>query len=239
MSLARSLRRHPKHASMPIIFPVDDPDVAADFASRGAANFILTTHLATDISVKVQIAARRARLLKTMRRFLEACEGEGVRDPASGAFTATFLTEHGARLCARADQSGRRMSMIALKIEMDAAESGAPEPGRRALHQAARLINRVTRVEDMVARVASNTFLVLAPATTGANAATAAQRIQGVLENTLFRSDDDALRYGVTIETAICERPEGYCIEESVAMALAALRDRPVAQKPGRALEFR
>lgn len=238
MSLSRSLRRHPKHASMPVIFPFNDPDLAADYAKRGASDFMLTTHVAADLAAKVQIAARRARLMKSMRRFLEACEGDGVRDPGSGAFTAAFLSEHGARLCMRADQSGRKMALIAIKLEMEARDSGEAEPGRRALHQAARLINRVTRAEDVVARVGTETFMVLAPATTSANAEKAALRIQGVLENTVFRSTDDKLLYGVSIETAACERPEGLCIEESVALVLAVLRDNPATAKTG-SLEFR
>ena len=110
MSLARSLRRHPKHANMPIIFPMNDPDEAADYAMRGASDFMLTGHIPSDLGPKAQISARRARLLKSMRKFLQACEGDGVRDQGSGAFTSTFLAEHGARLCARADQNGRAMA---------------------------------------------------------------------------------------------------------------------------------
>lgn len=225
MSLARSLRRHPKHAVMPIIFPLNDPDEAESYAQRGASDFILRDHAATDLGPKAQLVARRARLLDTMRRFLQTCEGDGVRDPASGAFTATFLSEHGARLCARSDQTKRRMAMTALRIRTESKEFGEPEPGRRALHQAARLINRVTRAEDIVARVATETFLVMQPATTERNAERAALRIQGVLENTVFRSANDDLLYGVNIDITTCARPEGFCIEESVALALAVLRE--------------
>lgn len=229
MSLARSLRRHPKHANMPIIFPMNDPDEAADYTLRGASDFMLTGHIPSDLAPKAQISARRARLLKSMRKFLQACEGDSVRDQSSGAFTATFLAEHGARLCARADQTGRSMAMVALRIETESKEHGEAEPGRRALHQAARLINRVTRAEDMAARVATDTFLVLLPATTEKNAEKAALRIQGVLENTVFRSANDDLLYGVSVETAAVARPEGLCVEECVALALAVLRENSEA----------
>lgn len=225
MSLARALRRHPKHASMPIIFPLADPDDMANFAPRGASDFILNDHVATDLAAKVQLSARRTRLLKTMRRFLGACSGDGVRDAGSGAFTANFLAEHGARICARADQTDHHLSMIVLKLESTARDNGEPEPGRRALHQAARLINRVTRAEDLVARISSDTFLVMAPATTEADATKAALRIQGVIENTVFRSTDDELLYGIEVDIAACTRPVGLCIEESVAFALTVLRD--------------
>ncbi len=225
LSLVRSLRRHPKHSGMPVIFPLDDPDKAADYVRRGASDFILETQLVDDLGPKAQVSARRSRLLKTMRQFLQACQGDGVRDASSGAFTATFLAEHGARLCSRADQTGRPMALAALRIETASTEQGEPEPGKRALHQAARLINRVTRAEDLVARIATDIFLVMMPATTERNAENATLRIRGVLENTVFRSTDDDLLYGIHVSTAACARPQGFCIEESVALALAVLRE--------------
>ncbi len=232
MGLAKALGRHPKHASMPIIFPLHDPDEANEYAKRGAVDFILANHVGSDLAAKAQIAARRARLVKTMRRFLNACEGDTVRDPSSGAFTATFLSEHGARLCARADQTGRPLSLIGLKIVATARGHGEWEPSRRSLHQAARLINRVTRAEDTTARIADDTFLVLTPATTENDANKAALRIQGVMENTVFRSADDQQLYGVQLETAAIARPAGRCIEECVALSLATLRVIAEAKPP-------
>ena len=230
LSLARALRRHPKHAGMPIIFPVGDPDHASDFVKRGASDFIYSNHIGADLAMKVQITARRARLLRTMRRFLQACAGDGIRDSASGAFTASFLAEHGARLCARSDQTNKPLALIALKIEAVSKEHGEPEPGRRALHQASRLINRLTRAEDAAARIAPDTFAVLAPATTEQNATRAAMRIKGVLENTVFRSVNDKLLYGAQVTAITCAHRKGYCIEESVALALTALREQAQAK---------
>ncbi len=233
MSLARSLRRHPRYASLPIIFPHGDPDDTRAFTKRGASDFLLIEHLAADLSPIIQIATKRARLLKTMRQFLQACEGDGVRDIASGAFTSTFLSEHGARLCSRADQSCRPIALAALKIHTQSTELNLPEPGRRALHQAARLINRVIRAEDVVARVATDTFFVLMPATTEKDGARAVQRIKGVLESSVFRSTGTDLLYGIRVTVAACARPEGFCIEESVALALAELRENDATQLTG------
>lgn len=233
LGLARSLRRHPRHASMPVIFPIRDPDEAAVLARRGASDFILASHVADDLGAKAQIAARRARLARAMRRFLGACAGDTIRDANSGAFTATFLAEHGARLCARADQTGRPLSMIALHIQAKSKEHGEPEPGRRALHQAAHLINRVTRAEDVAARIATDTFFVMMPATRAADAHIAAMRIEAVLENTLFRSGDDKLLYGMQVEIAALAREDGASIEECVASALGALREKAAEQRAG------
>ena len=224
-SLARALRRHPKHNTLPIVHVADEPTDAALFAGKGAREFILSAHIPQDLAGKTQLLARRARLTRTMRGFLQACTGEGVRDAPSGAFTTTFLTEHGARLCARADQTQRPISAAVIELSTDKSGAENIEPGRRALHQATRLINRVTRAEDVVARIAANTFLILTPATNEAAAAAIALRIEGVLESTVFRGAKDEEIFAVRAQTAACARTPGFCIEEFLALALRKLQE--------------
>ena len=235
-SLARALRRHPKHGAVPIIHIADDPTMAAQFASKGAREFTLSDHVPDDLAGRVQLLARRARLTRTMRGFLQACAGEGVRDGPSGAFTSTFMAEHGARLCARADQTSRPMSIVISQLSVEGSDKKNLEPGRRALHQATRLINRVTRAEDVVARIGPNTFLVLMPSTNEKAALDVALRIEGVLESTVFRGAFDGELFAVRAKSAACDRPHGLCIEETIALALQRLRlaDSSSAKKPRR-----
>jgi PleD family two-component response regulator len=223
-SLSRALGRHPKYCAMPIIHVVDSPEKTAIYAEVGAKDFILTSHISGDIAGKIQLSSRRARLARAMHAFLHACVGEGVRDPASGAFTPVFLAEHGARLCARADQTGRPLSAAIIRLSADNLRSKKIEPGRRALHQAVRLINRITRAEDVVARIAPETFLILMPAANEDAAARAALRVEGVLENTVFKSAHGNAPFALNALSAHCARPRGYCIEETVAHALRSLR---------------
>lgn len=225
LSLSRVLQRHPKFCWMPIIHVAEDAEAAARFVRKGAKDFLLASYLESGLEAKIKLATRRARLLKTMRQFLNACAGESVRDARSGAFTALFLAEHGARLCARADQTGRPLSAIGLRLEAHCADGANHiEPNRLALHRAARLLNRVTRAEDVVARIAPETFLVLTPATHMEDAAKAALRFEGVLENTVFKNARDEALYAVTAHTAVCARPKGFCIEEFAALCLNKLR---------------
>ncbi|WDI31083.1 diguanylate cyclase [Hyphococcus flavus] len=235
MSLAKALRRHPKHNALPVIYPLLDVDYAEDFVPRGASDFILMRHIASDLLPKCQTAARRARLLKTMRRFLNACTGQSIRDESSGAFTSLFLSEHGARICGRADQSGRPLALIAIKINASALDNNESPFSRSAQHQATKIINRVTRAEDTTARIAPDSFLVLAPATTEHDARQTALRIRGVMENTAFKGERDKLHYGVKVDIAAVARPAGHCIEECVALALKGLQEaqsiKPLSQQ--------
>ena len=221
-SLARALRRHPKHSTLPILFSAKNTNEAALYTAKGAKEFIPSAHMATDLPGKIQRLTRRARLMRTMRSFLNACNGESVRDGQSGAFTSTFLTEHGARLFARADQTDRPMSLVVAHLNMRD-EEGEAEPGRRALHQATRLMRRVTRAEDIVARISPETFLIMLPATNEDCAELVSLRIKGVLENSVFRGSEESALYGAVLRATAFTRLQGMCMEETIAMALKKL----------------
>lgn len=230
-SLGRALRRHAKHASTAVILVARDLDEISVAVRKGARDFILHAQIDADLGPKVQTAMRRARLMRSMRTFLAACRGESVRDAASGAFTSLFLSEHGARLCARADQTNRALTLTL--VGLSAISAPDPRLGRRALHQAARLINRITRAEDMVARIGPDKFIIVHPSTAEADARRAAQRVTGVLANTAFPGADGAPPFSVDVETRVTQRATGASIEESVAGLLRARPDAADARALG------
>jgi hypothetical protein len=200
------------------------PDVArlrADLPSNAEA--LAGAHAHQDLGARIAILTRRARLLAAMRRFLNACAGDGVRDRVSGAFTPAFFGRHGERIYARSLEAGRPLSVIGVRLA-----AAAPEDldvgGVRVRTEAARLINRVTRAEDCVGRVSSDTFLVLQSATPGADAQRAALRIEGVIANTMFRAKGAKRPFTVAAATAAIERRGRERLEESISAVLLALK---------------
>jgi len=232
LSLARSIQRHQKHEDLSIIHIAQDQDHLDELASKGVRDFMLAGHLYHDMAQKILTSTRRARLSAAMRRFLNACAGDGVRDTASGAFTASFLSQHGARLCARADQTRRPVCVVIMKLSSRSLSTEHTEPNRRALYQAARLISRVTRAEDMIARLSPDTFIAILPATQAHDASAVANRIEGVIANTMFRGAKSEELFSVKVAHAVIARSAGACIEETIAQALGALRDKPASTTP-------
>lgn len=222
LTVARTLRRHPKYFALPVIAVAGAEEDAGLFARKGATDVMLADHLDADLAHRVLLSTRRARLTQSMKLFLGACAGDGVRDPASMAFTGAFALEHGARLCARADQTGRPLSAVVIRLR-NACNGG--EPARASLPRAAQLMNRLTRAEDMIARIAPATFLALMPATSRGGAEKSSLRIEGVLENTVFRGQSDRDLFSMRVSTGVYQRAGGTCIEETAARALAGLRD--------------
>ncbi len=229
LAFIRTLRRHPKHAHLSIIQIADHPADLSNYARKGARDFVLAQQISVELASRAQLASRRARLLRSMRKFLKSCKGEGIRDARSGAFTSLFLTEHGNRICARADQTGRALSITLVSLS-DADDQASTA---RTLNHAARLINRVTRAEDMVARISRKKFIILSPATNVEDAEKIGLRISGVIANTAFRNERTQKPYAVNVFTKSYSRARGMCIEECVA---AGLKDIDAAATPPRRL---
>ena len=228
LALKRALRRHPKHAGMAIIQIADEVSDFQVYAKRGACDFILSTHLTADLGTRVQLSARRAHLTSSMQNFLRSCAGDGVCDSASGVFTTAFLTEHGARLCARADQADRALSFMLVKLT---SSDITAKSGRRVLHHSARLINRITRAEDMVARIAPDKFVIASAATQLSDAQKIGLRIEGVLSSTAFGAREEK-PYGVQAHTTVLSRKPGASIEECVAALITQAQGHEALKLP-------
>jgi len=224
-SISSTIRRDRRFAGLPVIHIAEDVSDLSAATKLGANDMMLRAHAADDLGVKIQVAARRYRLLRSMRRFLRACDGAGVCDPVSDAFSALFLGEHGARLCVRADQTGRP-SATAL-ITLRPAEEVAL--GRNALGKAAGLIKRSTRAEDVTARVGPDSFVTCLPATIAEDAVDIARRIDGVLSGAAYHSDNNKMPFAVTVETSVRQRERGQAIEEVIAHLI---KNRQAAFKP-------
>ncbi len=219
LAFIRTLRRHPKHAHLAIIQIAEHPADLANYARKGARDFALAQQISVELASKAQLASRRARLMRSMRRFLNSCKGEGIRDASSGAFTSLFLTEHANRVCARADQTGRALSLTLASLSDPHGQASTTQ----TLNHAARLINRVTRAEDMVARISRKKFIILSPATNVEDATKIGLRISGVLSNTAFRNERTQKPYAIDVVTKSYSRTRGMCIEECVAAGLKAM----------------
>ena len=233
-ALMRALRRHPKHSALATIQIVQSLADLPKAAKRGASDFILESHIPHELGQKLTLAARRARLRSSMNHFLNACAGETVRDPLSGCFTPLFLTEHGARLGVRADQSGRALSVCLIQL---ADQNYDSPPTAKMLHQATRMINRITRAEDLVARIANNIFAVIAPATNPDDASKICARVDGVLSSTAFFVNKSTPPRAIKSHSIARTKKHGAAIEETIAVSMRELStlttpNPPLQQSP-------
>ena len=171
---------------MPVIVGVSRASAEANWYQGEPLNIFYTEHMRDHIASFASRAARRARLAHLMADFLLKCDGEGVRDRGSAAFSASFFTLHGSRLFARARELQRPISLVGVDL------SAETDKNRRhkAMREAVSLIRRMTRAGDMTVRLNPTRLAVLTPGVIDADAPRLAERVKGVLSGSLRISGD-------------------------------------------------
>lgn len=238
LAVAKTLRRHPVHSGMAVLQIAEHIADMPMYARKGLRESMLADYLADDLAPKLRLASRRTRLFKSMQSFLRSCAGDMVRDAASGAFTPLFLTEHGARLCARADQTGRSLAVTLIALNPHGAgETATRTAPARWAQQTARLINRVSRAEDLTVRIARDMFAIVSPGAVAEDAESIGRRVAGVIANTPFASPAEGGAFAIEAAAVSVGRRRGASIEETIAAAIKRLRNtrrstQPLLQSP-------
>lgn len=216
IALARALRRHRDHRKLSVFMTSEDDDLLDRCASRDGFEAVLANHLASDLAVRLDVAARRARMASTMREFLRSPEGCGGGN--DGAAGARFFAHHAVRIFRRADETGRPVSLAALSLEPCGADAATASAA--ALNDALRTAGKLVRAEDMIARLTPTTLAFMLRGASAEESMKVAERLQGVIGGTLLRSTLDVS----SVRAAAIERRPGDDIETTIAGLLRALR---------------
>ncbi len=218
IALARALRRHREHRRLPVIIVSDDEDLLDRRAAKDGLDIMAASRLGDDLSRRLDTATRRAAMAAAMRAFLRSPEGNGA---ASGAASPRLFAQHAVRCLARADETGRAVSFVALSLAAKG-ESLAAGAARAGLDEALRTAARLVRAEDMIARLTSTTLVFMLRGTGGDDAERVARRLEGVIAGTQPRATLDHAE----VRAAAVERPKGVEIERVIASLVAELRQK-------------
>lgn len=209
ISLARALKRHRSFRKTPVLVVGTKEDVTSNWFDGDAFDLIYTDHLDTNLIYRIERATRRARLSSVMAAFISTCDGHGVRDRVSGAYSANFFTHHGARLHRRLNETSHPLSVVGIGLD----DCASKEERNRLMRQAVKIIGRITRPQDMAVRLTPHQLAVLLPNVISDDAASIAARLQGVLSA--------SIRHKGSISVAYCHAREN--LEETIAMLLSRL----------------
>jgi hypothetical protein len=166
-------------------------EVPADLAER-LPNVIPVPAQAARIVARIVPPVRWHALEARLKRMMHALGSEGVFDPQNGLLTREHFSRELKRAVDDAAQYGTALSLGRFSLE-----------GRlpaRASHDAARLVNRLTRESDFACRDEDGSILIAFTHTDLRDAHIVARRVAAVLRNTML-SDDHALSANVTLAT--------------------------------------
>lgn len=175
VEVCRALRADPRvSSSTPILLSIRNPATRAQRLAAlraGAWECITPPHDADEILLKVgayvhaKLDADRAR-------------AEGLLDAATGLYNRQGLARRARELGSQAFRDHGPLACVVLALDMDPAEPAPGHPGSSAyLGRYVQAIKGAARLSDVIGRLSSTEFAVLAPGTDAAGARRLAERL--------------------------------------------------------------
>ena len=232
IALARTMRRHTRFKSIPVIHVVPDRHLQQDmmFTIRGANSVLSCDHIMPCGGILIDNIFNFTKTISSMQAQLRATGLDHadhmpvIRDELSLLFSSEFFAHHTHALIKNADCAERPLNFLAINI---ARAKDINISNRKILNQIGPLINRVIRAEDFIGQIGTNRYgLVCATALNSSHddkIHKIAGRITSIIHNTMFY-DNQGGPISLVANANVYTREAGLCIEETVAGILNSVR---------------
>lgn len=209
LSIASGMKRNTRLYHIPLTLYLRHPGEInlTELFNRGFADVASAGTPEDEIAARVLALADAHRRHLTIRKALEGARGSGLMDPSTGLFTRELFASHLARLAEGARLRRRPLSVCVLRVAETDVLAYARAGGwlDRAMPQIGAMVSRLVRVEDTAARLAPEVFALALPATAGAAARLAAERIAAVVGCTAFDAGPDRSPFVVEFDIGSAE----------------------------------
>lgn len=190
VEMLREFRADPALYTLPVIVLAAAPDREAtdQIFAAGATELVEDATLESDLARVIAGSVAEHRFREALRAVYVRGRNLVTSDALTGLFSRGFFMEHAGRLAEIAAEEGEPHAVATLRIDELAginAEDGYAA-GDHLLRQVGSLIGRLTRGEDLAARIGGGRFAVLMPGTDQADAVTALNRVSAILRTTRF-----------------------------------------------------
>lgn len=209
MTITETMRRNPRLFHVPTLLLVDkssfkDTDMAYD---HGIKDLIDSNAEAEEISGRVLELANEYRLHKRLKAEFSNLGGEACSDPQSGVLNAHFLKAHLKRVSRDCRARKVPLTILTVKLVPQTSSRADTDALSEAYNASIRLIAGIVRMQDIVARIDTDTVIVAFPEERREDVVHIASRICELVEHAAFHlpgADGDTL--GMTAQTAIIEQ---------------------------------
>jgi len=226
IALCAALRRNASLHHLPtlVVTRADDEATRAAAIERGAAAVVGEDAPCEDAIAWLMDAIRRERRRLDAEQELRVLRDK-LGDAATGLMTNAAFTAHMARLADDHHLTGRKLSLIALRIlPAHGASPPSPHAWRKARQEVAALAARLIRDQDCGALQEDDVIVAALPCTALAGARRTAERIASVVECTAFAAGEGDAG-PLIFERSVVELNPGESGRGLVARALDAIRE--------------
>lgn len=213
LSIASGMKRNTRLYHIPLMLYLRGEATIGltEVFGRGFADIASAQTDEVETARRVIALGRAYRRHLAIRKALDAGREIGGMEAATGLFGRDLFAAHLKRIADGARARRRPLSVCVLRVSETTAVTAARGGGwlDRALPQIGAMVSRLVRVEDTAARLSGEVFALALPATRGAAARLAAERIAAVIACTAFDAGPDKPPFVVEFQVGAAELQDG------------------------------
>lgn len=233
MTISQTMRRNSKLYHVPTLFLItDDFTQHAQAFQSGARDVINAASPTDEISGRILELANYHRIHDQLKQEFSEVGGPLCIEGESGTFNEPFFYAHLKRVCRDVKTSNSTLALMAVKIAAKASYPVSDAAFSRACGNVGAMIKNLVRMQDIVARIDDDIYLIAFPDETVDTIAAVNKRIDGIVDCAAFNSDKtDEPPFTVTIDAVTVELLEHENSDMFIGKALSDLH-ATIAQLP-------
>ncbi len=210
LTITETMRRNPRlfHVPTLLLIDADNFDARCEAFASGARDLIDADSPMEEIAGRIIELANYHRLHSRLKAEFKGIGGADCTDPETGVFNTDFLSAHLKRVSRACRERAVPLSILTMKLHPASTEHVRTDDLRRAYGRAIQMISGLVRMQDIVARVDTDTVIVAFPEEVRASVETVLERMTGLIECAAFETSGGASSGSLTleIEAAIIEQ---------------------------------
>ena len=227
LSISETMRRNSSLYHIPTLFLVDnDKFTQRDEAYKsGASDIISADAPQAEISGRILELANYYRIHEQLKSEFNSIGGPKCLDEPTKLFNSDFYAAHLKRMKKASETSTKAFSSLAIRVRPDGLDEIKPAFMNLAFSQLGLMLKNLVRMQDVVARIDEDLFVMILPNTTASEADVVIERVKNVIDCAAFDTGHkESAAFTMSIEIKSFE-PQDYTsgsdVKEHLLSALA------------------
>lgn len=208
LTISETMRRNAKLYHVPTLFLIDQDsfDQRGAAYAKGARDLVSVDAELEEISGRILELANYHRIHEQLKENFGNLGGEDCLDRETGLFNEDFFSAHLARVSKDCRQKDEDLTLLALR-PVPLADGVHSVYIRAAIAKIGGMLKNLVRMQDIVARVDDDLFMLAFPGASEAIVNIIADRINGLVSEAAFDSGQSTPRtFNVQLDSAIIEQ---------------------------------
>lgn len=209
LTITQTMHRNPHLFHVPTLFLIDENSFEDERSAfdAGARDLININAPSAEISNRILELANYHRLHDGLKIQFTHLGGSSYCDPETGVFNADFMSRHLPRVSQGCRNNGVPLTVMAVKMLPRSQDQVTKTDLRRAYAKAIKLIANLVRMQDIVARIDTDTVAIAFPEENETAIRSVLDRMTGLIECAAFETAArDVPPLTMDLDTAIIEQ---------------------------------